>query len=38
MPIPRQGWAEDAKRIASADDDQLVWPEFANEDDTALDW
>jgi antitoxin MazE len=35
---PRQGWAEDAKRLAQAKDDALVWPEFANEDDEDLAW
>lgn len=35
---PRAGWAEDAKRLAALGDDTLVWPEFANEDDSALDW
>jgi antitoxin MazE len=35
---PRSGWAEDAKRLAEADDDELVWPEFANEDDETLEW
>lgn len=35
---PRAGWAEDAKRIAEAGDDALVWPEFANEGDDELTW
>lgn len=35
---PRAGWAEDAKRIAAADDDALVWPEFSNDGDDALKW
>jgi antitoxin MazE len=35
---PRAGWAEDAKRLAAAGDDALVWPEFANEGDDELQW
>ena len=35
---PRAGWAEDAKRIAEAGDDGLVWPEFASDDDESLEW
>ncbi len=35
---PRAGWAEDAKRIAEAGDDALVWPEFGNADDGDLTW
>jgi antitoxin MazE len=35
---PREGWAEDSKRIAAAGDDALVWPEFANEGDAELVW
>lgn len=35
---PRAGWAEDAKRIAEAEDDALVWPEFPNEGDESLIW
>lgn len=35
---PRQGWAEDARRIAEQHDDALVWPEFANDGDTDLVW
>ena len=34
----RRGWAAASKRIAAADDDALVMPEFANEEDTALTW
>lgn len=29
----RAGWAEASKAIAEAGDDQLVWPDFGNEDD-----
>lgn len=33
---PREGWAKDSKRIAQAEDDKLVWPEFGNESDADL--
>ena len=35
---PRSGWAGSSKKIAAAGDDQLVLPEFANEDDKDLVW
>lgn len=35
---PRKGWAEDAKRLAAAEDDTLEWPEFGNEEDATLKW
>jgi antitoxin MazE len=35
---PREGWAEDARRIAEQHDDALAWPEFANEGDDELVW
>jgi len=35
---PRAGWEEDAKRIAEAGDDSLVWPDFGNADDDRLQW
>lgn len=35
---PRAGWADDARRIALAGDDALVWPAFANADDAHLTW
>jgi len=35
---PRKGWAEDARRLAAAEDDKLEWPEFGNEEDAALTW
>ena len=35
---PRDGWAEDARRIAADRDDTLVWPEFPNDGDSALTW
>ncbi len=34
----RAGWAEDSARIAAAGDDALVWPEFANDEDSTLVW
>jgi antitoxin MazE len=35
---PRQGWAEDAQRIAAQGGDALIWPELANEGDAELAW
>jgi antitoxin MazE len=35
---PREGWAEDARRVAASGDDALVWPEFGNEADGDLVW
>lgn len=35
---PREGWAEDAQRVAEQGADELVWPELANEDDESLIW
>ena len=35
---PREGWAEDARRLAGAGDDALVWPEFTNQGDDQLIW
>ena len=34
----RHGWADASKAIATAGDDRLVWPEFANEGDKELVW
>lgn len=34
----REGWAEDARRLAEAGDDVLVWPEFGNAEDAELTW
>ena len=34
----REGWAEDAQRLAQQRGDALVWPELANEGDEALVW
>lgn len=35
---PREGWADDAQRLAAQGDDVLVWPEVANEGDDKLVW
>lgn len=35
---PRAGWAEAAREISEAGDDQLVWPEFSNAGDDELVW
>jgi len=35
---PREGWADDARRIADHSDDVLVWPELANDGDNDLVW
>ncbi len=35
---PREGWAEDARRVAEDGDDVLVWPALANEGDDRLVW
>jgi len=34
----REGWAKASQTIAKAGDDQLVWPEFAGENDEELVW
>ena len=34
----RAGWAEASQEIASAGDDVLAWPEFANVADDELRW
>lgn len=34
----REGWAEASKAIAAAGEDALIWPEFANEADSELEW
>ncbi len=34
----REGWAEDAKKIAAAEKDALAWREFANADDSKPKW
>ena len=35
---PREGWAEDARRLAGQGDDALAWPEFVNKGDEELRW
>ena len=35
---PREGWAEDSKRIAALGDDKLVWPEFDDDPDNEWTW
>ena len=35
---PREGWADDARRLARQGDDAPVWPELANADDDKLVW
>ena len=35
---PREGWADDARRIAAQGDDALVWPEIPNVGDSELKW
>ena len=35
---PREGWAEDAKKLSQAGEDVAVWPEFANAGDRDLTW
>ena len=35
---PREGWADDAQRLAAQGGDALVWPEVANEGDDKLVW
>lgn len=35
---PREGWAEDARRLAQRGADAPVWPELANEGDDPLVW
>lgn len=35
---PRQGWAEDARRLAQQKEDALVWPELPKQGDEGLVW
>ena len=35
---PREGWAEDARRLAAQGGDALLWPKVANEGDSKLVW
>ena len=34
----REGWAEDARRVAAAGDDAPAWPAFSNAGDDELVW
>jgi len=35
---PREGWADDARRLAAQGGEALVWPEVSSEDDDKLVW
>ena len=35
---PREGWADDARRLAALGDDAPVWPALANAGDDKLIW
>lgn len=35
---PREGWAEAARELREAGEDELVWPEFGNEVDKDFVW
>ena len=35
---PRAGWEEEARAIVAAGEDELEWPEFANEADDEWEW
>ena len=35
---PREGWADDARRLAASGEDALAWPEIANAGDSELVW
>jgi antitoxin MazE len=35
---PREGWADDARRLAEQADDAPVWPEVSNAGDDDLVW
>jgi antitoxin MazE len=34
----RESWAEASRNIAKTNDDDLVWPQFANAGDAELQW
>ena len=38
LSAPRAGWAEASRKLAAAGEDELVWPELANEMDKDLKW
>jgi len=35
---PREGWEEASRELSAVNDDELIWPEFPNEDDAELIW
>jgi antitoxin MazE len=35
---PREGWADDSKRLAKAGEGGLLWSEFPNDSDKDLKW
>lgn len=35
---PRQGWADDAKKLSASWQDGPAWPESGNDEDAALTW
>ena len=35
---PREGWADDARRLAAQGGDVLIWPEVSNEGDDKMVW
>ena len=35
---PREGWADDARRVAMQGGDALIWPELSNAGDADLVW
>jgi antitoxin MazE len=35
---PRSGWSTASRELAEAGEDELVWPEFGNDDDETLEW
>ncbi len=35
---PREGWADDARRLAAQGGDTLMWPELTNDGDDELVW
>jgi antitoxin MazE len=35
---PREGWADDARRLAEVGNDAPLWPEVANDGDDELAW
>lgn len=35
-PELREGWAVDSARVAETGEDELFWPEFANDEDASL--